>query len=99
MEETKKVREEDVLFTNKMVFGDTEEHYYDVDCYDGYGIGTTDEEGIPSEIRVEYPTLDEVLADDEKAEYVLEYRGLWDLEPSDITFGDIMMAYGRVVKS
>ena len=87
--------EEDVLISDNQVFGDNEEHSYDVKCFDGYGIGTSNEDGTT--IHLEYPTLAEVLADSDKASDVLRYRGLWDLKPSDIHYGDIMMRYGRIV--
>lgn len=72
---------------------------YDLKCYDGYAFGCRrdDNEKAPKEIRMEYPTLAEVKEDDEKANYVLEYRGLYDLSVDDIHYGDIMMAYGQVV--
>jgi hypothetical protein len=69
-------------------------------CYDGYALGyKTDERNIPipNFIKVTYPSLAEVLADDEKANHVLTYRGLNDLPKSDITYGDIMIAYAKVV--
>ena len=74
---------------------------YDLECYDGYATGERicDTENAPKNVRLEYPTLEEVLADEQKASYVLEYRGLYDLTPSDIHYGDIMMAYGEVVNN
>lgn len=73
---------------------------YALTCFDGYAIGqlTDDEPTAPETIKMTYPTLDEILADEEKANYVLEYRGLYDLTKEDIHFGDIMMAFGEVVK-
>lgn len=71
---------------------------YDFECYDGYATGSRvdNTENAPKEIRMVYPTLAEIKADEEKAEYVLEYRGLYDLSVEDIHYGDIMMAYGEV---
>lgn len=90
--------EEDILFVDEALFGDSNEHSYDVVCYDGYGIAKKNgDAGYPMELMLAYPTLAEVLADEEKSSYVLRYRGLWDLKPSDITYGDIMIAYGDIV--
>jgi hypothetical protein len=39
---------------------------------------------------------EEVLANEEMCNEVLEYRGLADLTKKDIHYGDIMLAYGKV---
>jgi hypothetical protein len=73
---------------------------YNLKCYDGYAIGerTCDNEKAPKTIRMEYPTLEEVLASTKKTERILDYRGLYDLEAKDIHYGDIMITFGKVVK-
>ena len=73
---------------------------YDFQCFDGYAYGflTDDVPNAPTHIKMEYPTLAEIKADDDKAEYVLQYRGLFDLTKEDIHYGDVMMAYSEVVK-
>lgn len=73
---------------------------YNFKCYDGYAIGerTCDNEKAPKTIRMEYPTLEEVLASTKKTERILDYRGLYDLEAKDIHYGDIMITFGKVVK-
>ena len=74
---------------------------YDMECYDGYAIGTLlDEEyQCPNTIRMEYPTLDEVLSDKGGvAEDILQYRGLYDKTANDIHYGDIMMYLGEIVE-
>lgn len=95
------VEEDEVLVTDKELFGDNEEHAYDMRCHDGWAEGTpsNDEEGLPARIRMTYPKRDEVLADKKLAHYVLKYRGLYDLDFDDITYGDIMMALGEVDKT
>jgi hypothetical protein len=73
---------------------------YRMECYDGYAIGTLlDEEyQCPNTIRMEYPTLDEVLSDKGGiADDILFYRGLWDKTADDIHYGDIMMYLGEIV--
>lgn len=92
------VFEEDVLFSDSNFFGDSEEHSYDMECKDGMAIGKlNDDSDAPGVIKVTYPKLDEVLSDEKLSNYVLKYRGLHDLRPEDITYGDIMMALGKIV--
>ena len=95
------VEEDEVLVTDKELFGDNEEHAYDMRCHDGWAEGTpsNDEEGLPARIRMEYPTLEDVLGDRKLTNYVLNYRGLHDLGAEDITYGDIMMALGKIDKT
>ena len=89
---------EEALFINEKVFGDDDEHQYDVVCYDGYAIATAKGEGIPGKLEVTYPLLEDVLSNEEQSEYVLNYRGLFDLKPRDIHYGDIMFALGKIVR-
>lgn len=92
------ILETDILVTLPCM---DEEVAYDIECYDGYGIGKlSDSENntlAPSEIRMIYPTLKDVLSNEDEAEYVLKYRGLYDLTIEDIHYGDIMLALGEVV--
>lgn len=92
------ILETDIIVTLPNIKDDA---IYDLKCYDGYATGERicDNEQAPKVIRMEYPKLAEVLADEEKASYVLEYRGLYDLTPNDIHYGDIMVAYGEVVNN
>ena len=70
-----------------------EEGIYDLHCYDGYATGerTCDTEDCPKHIKMTYPTIKEVLEDEEMAGFILRYRGLRDLSASDIHYGDIML--------
>ena len=85
---------------NVLVSINNKEYEYDMTCYDGYAYGvlrenTTD---VPNIIKMEYPTLDEVLYDMGGVAYdTLQYRGLWDLDTSKIHYGDIMMCLGEIV--
>ena len=91
-----------VLLYDEDMFGDSEEHLYDVECYDGYAIATRceDEDNTNIEqVRLEYYTLAEVLSNEILSEQVLQYNGLYDLSPSDINYGDIMMAYGKITEA
>jgi hypothetical protein len=79
-----------------------EEVPYRMECYDGYANGTllNEEEypNAPKNIRMEYPTRNDVLSDmGGVADDILQYRGLYDLDASDITYGDIMMYLGEIV--
>ena len=76
-----------------------EEVSYDVQCFDGYAYGylADDIPNAPIHIKMEYPTLAEVKANDDMADYVLKYRGLYDHTKEDIHYGDVMMAYSEVV--
>lgn len=93
--------EEEIEFNDPDVFGDNEIHIYDCECYDGHAIGRVSDidenENSPSEIHIEYPTLDEILSNRDATYEVLRYRGLQDWGPEDITYGDIMMKYGKIV--
>ena len=91
------VLEEGMLLTDVAVFGDNEEHEYNCKCYDGHAIAERAEESnAPQNLRLTYPTLAEVKADEDLADDVMEYRGLYDLSSEDITFGDICMCYGVI---
>ena len=50
----------------------------------------------PKKIRVTYPKRKDVLKNRDMSDYVLEYRGLYDLTAINIHCGDIMMAYGKI---
>ncbi len=88
--------ETDVLFNDPTIFGDDEEHSYDVICYEGYAIASANEDDIPKWLKITYPNIIDILIDAEKTDYVLKYRGLHDLTAKDIHYGDIMMAYGKI---
>ena len=76
---------------------------YRMVCYDGYAEGTLIDDdaefhNAPKTIRMEYPTLNDVLYDKGGiADDILYYRGLWDKTADDIHYGDIMMYLGEIV--
>jgi hypothetical protein len=45
-----------------------------------------------------YPKKEDVRKDKELCMEILEYRGLWDLTPSKITYGDIMLKMCKLTK-
>lgn len=69
---------------------------FDCECYDGYAICADDETN--TKVIMTYPTLAEVLADEDLCDKILQYRGLCDLQAKDIHFGDIMMTLGEIEK-
>lgn len=88
-----------IRLTDKKVFGDNEEHWYDIICHDGIAIGTKsidEPEKLPTTVILIYPLRDTILTDRVKSREVLEYRGLDELSPNEITFGDIMVKYGVI---
>lgn len=95
---------ENVVIENEIEVSIGENTYlYDLKCSDGEAIGTLcpidlNDPDAPRVIKMEYPKLADVLADEDMCDHILEYRGLHDLSPSDIHYGDVMMAFGEVVE-
>ena len=88
-----------ILETSVEVLIGGNEVTYDMECYDGYAIGTlVDDVDAPATIRMEYPKLADVLEDNDLCYHILKYRGLWDKTASDIHYGDIMMYLGEIVE-
>lgn len=89
------IREEGVL-----VNINNKEYEYDMTCYDGYAYGVLreDTDEVPNIIKMEYPTLNDVIYDKGGiADYILTYRGLYNLSVDDIHYGDVMMCLGEIV--
>ena len=94
------VEEEGLLIT---INGIEEEIEYDFKCCDTFAIGEISENNdkeilriAPKKVKLAYPSIEEVMADEEMCDYILTYRGLYDLKKEDIHFGDIAIAYGEV---
>lgn len=89
------VREYGVMFCDEDIFGDDEEHEYDVDCADGVAVATAKNESDPTTLLLSYPKMEEAVTNEEFLDDVREYRGL----PYDekIHYGDIMMYIGKIV--
>ena len=92
------VVEEEILFTNKKIFKDNEEHSYTCRCFDGVAVCTPTDEADQPMIVATYPKKKEVLSDKELCRAILDYRGLYDLRNSQITYGDIMLKLGELTK-
>lgn len=93
----KVIYEDEILFVNEDVFGDSEEHVYNCECHDGVAYCDLDvAEGNtgPEFIKVVYPKLADILADEEEVAAVRRYRGL-DAS-CEIHYGDIMMLHGVI---
>ena len=91
-----KVFEQEIEFVDELL-GDDKEHTYNCECGDGMAVGTLcDESNAPKEIKIEYPKLSTL--DEDTCDYVLQYRGLYDLTAKDINYGDVMMALGKITE-
>lgn len=98
METNDFIIENDILLSDQLFFGDNKEHPYNFKCYDGYAVGTALEDETPQIVEMTYPTLEEILANKEKTEKILKYRGLYDLYSNDLHYGDVMVTFGEIVK-
>ena len=91
--------EEGMLFTDKKIFGDNEEHEYDVYCQDGRAIAIPaigellEHPKSPRLLELIYPKKDELTP--EQKEKCLENRGLF-LGASQCHVGDICMSLGKI---
>lgn len=89
------VREYGVMFCDEGIFGDDEEHEYDVDCADGVAVATAKNESDPTTLLLSYPKMDEVIATEDMVDEIRDYRGFnYD---EKIHYGDIMMFCGKIV--
>ena len=71
----------------------------DVFCCNGYAIAVEQSEVDRNMCYfLTYPILEDVLADQDMTNEVLTYCGLYDLQASDLNYGDIMLTYGKVDK-
>ena len=91
--------EEGMLFTNKKIFGDNEEHEYDVYCQDGRAIAIPaigellEHPKSPRLLELTYPKKDELTK--EQKEECLKYRGIY--QPASMCHvGDICMSLGKL---
>ena len=88
------VWEYDIEICEPEIFKDDQIRLFDCQCFDGFAICVEQETG--KNITLHYPLRSVVICNDSMADEVLNYRGLWDLKAKDITFGDIMMCYGKI---
>ena len=91
---------EEMLLTDTNVFGDYDEHAYDVMCEDGHAIAVvTDEElkenpYVPKQLELTYPKLADLTVYDK--EECLHYRGIWDMPHTSCDYSDVCMKYGKI---
>lgn len=89
------VREYDICFCDEKIFGDDEEHQYDVDCADGAAVAYAQDKNDPATLLLTYPKMDEVIATEDMVDEIRDYRGFnYD---EKIHYGDIMMFCGTIV--
>ena len=92
--------EEGMLFTDKKIFGDNEEHEYDVFCRDGHAIAIPavgeliTNPQAPRLLELTYPKKDELTQEQKRK--CLEYRGLYNVQASMCHVGDICMSLGTI---
>jgi hypothetical protein len=98
--EAKTIYEDGVLFTDEEFFGDKGEHEYNCRCSNGQAtcfLADDEDKTAPKKIVVKYPKIKELTT--KQKDYILEYRGLYDLTHKDIHYGDVMVAYGKIAGS
>ena len=93
------LEEEGMLFTDKKIFGDNEEHEYDVFCRDGHAIAIPavgeliTNPQAPRLLELTYPKKDELTK--KQKEECLKYRGIY--QPASMcNVGDICMSLGKL---
>lgn len=89
------VREYGVMYCNEEIFGDEEEHEYDVDCADGAAIAHAKNEKDPQTLLLTYPKMAEVAKNEDMVDDIRDYRGLPYNEK--IHYADVMMYCGKIV--
>lgn len=68
-------------------------------CCNGFALAIEQsEEERKFAFYLTYPTLEQVLDNNDMCKEVLTYCGLYDLTSKDINFGDIMLTYSEISK-
>ena len=90
---------EEILFTNKAIFKDDNEHPYNCECHDGIAYCTKvdceENANAPEKLMLGYPRMSEIKGT-AKEDACREHRGLRHCEP--LNYADIAMRYGRLGK-
>lgn len=96
---TKTEATEEILLTNKHIFGDNEEHPYDCFCTNGVAYCTKVEceenKKAPTHLLLGYPMMHEIKGT-AKETACREYRDIPMSEP--LVYSDIAMKYGKIGK-
>ena len=93
---------DEMLLTDKKIFGDNEEHSYTVTCEDGHAVATPTCEELedfpnsPMRLELTYPKLADLSVYGK--EQCLEYRGIYDQPYTSCDFSDVCMKHGKIVK-
>lgn len=86
---------EECILESSITFDQFESNeLFNCKCYDGYAECISNKHSI----IVTYPHRTVVINNVDTARDVLRYRGLHTLRPKDITYGDIMLYFGKVEK-
>ena len=90
---------EEILFTNKAIFKDDNEHPYNCECHDGIAYCTKvdceENKKAPQKLLLGYPMMHEIKGT-AKEDACREHRGLRHCEP--LNYADIAMRYGKIGK-
>lgn len=90
----------DILFCDRKLFGDEEEHFYEGKFYDGIALlkrGKHEHGDTPEKLILLYPTMDFIKKDTEKVDKIRAYCGLDDSEK--IYYHDIALAFGEIMNT
>lgn len=89
----------EILFTNKAIFKDDNEHPYNCECHNGFAYCTKVEceenKKAPTHLLLGYPRMYEITGT-AKETACREYCGIQMSEP--LTYSDIAMKYGKIGK-
>ena len=94
---------DEMLFTNRRVFGDNEEHEYSVECQDGFAVARPTETELknnpkaPLRLELTYPKMESM--SDKQKQKCLDYRGLYDQPTSSCNYADVCMLHGKIRKN
>lgn len=91
--------EDAVMFCDKDIFGDEEEHEYYCRCHDGYAQCYPSRSMGSPMLRLTYPKLQDVHNDEALCWKIIKYRGLdKDFETKDVHYGDVALYMGKLTK-
>ena len=100
--ETKPTFKDEMLFTDRSIFGDDEEHEYEIECQDGFATAVPtiyeleNNPKAPKRLEFTYPKLNELGYIGKRK--CLDYRGLYAEPVSSCSYADVCMSYGKIKK-
>ena len=94
---------QEMLLTDKKIFGDKKEHEYTVTCYDGWAVAVPtyyekdEHPNSPKKLYLSYPKVSSLSYDAKRD--CLDYRGIYDLPASRCNCSDVCMLFGTLRKT